>query len=258
MIGDSQTDSSDEQFDWVLSHSQLIERGGTFLLADASDYRQLRARHAAASASDDRNQILRDLVTALCDLIRVPNSSRDSVEEPAGHKIEQFLRNESLLDSDDVKLTPSRCREIARWVRSDLLATRGPLIDERSVANMLGTTHKYFRETIEPRLNLDPLKYSGIFHRTATMRFWRQAFLQWLLSQDENIPISPPSNMARSAAAHFNVPEAERAICRVCRKPWPEAIAFDTDDPSVEDTVHWRCSMEATDRDAPLGFEVPR
>ena len=258
VIGDSQTGTLDDQFDWVLSHLQLIERGGAFLLADAADYRLLRARHAVASRSDDPNQKRRDLVDALCDLLRVPDSSRESVEEPSRYQIGHLLRNESHLDSDEVKLAPSRPREIARWVRTDLQATRGPLIDERSVAIMLGTTHEYFKETLEPRLNLDPLQYTGIFHRTATMLFWRQAFLQWLLSQNDNIQISPPSHMARTAAAHFDVPEAYCAICRVCRKPWPEAIAFDVDDSSVEAAVHWRCSMEATDREAPLGFDVPR
>ena len=258
VIGDSQTGGSDDQFDWVLSHRQLIERGGAFLLADALDYRLLRDSHAAASRFDDPKQTQRNLVVALCDLLRVPDSSRESVSEPAHYEIGQLLRNESQLDSDEVKLAPSRPREVARWVRTHLHATRGPLVDERSVANMLGTTLKYFRETLEPRLNLDALKYAGIFHRTATMILWRQAFLHWLLAQNADIQISPPSIMARSAADYFEVPEAERAICRVCRKPWPEAIAFDTDDSSVEAAVHWQCSMEATDRETPLGFDVPR
>lgn len=258
VIGESQTGGSDEQFDWVLSHHQLIERGGAFLLADALDYRRLRESHATASRTDDPKQIQRDLVAALCDLLRVPDSSRESVEDPAHYEIGQLLRTESQLDSLEVKLAPSRPREIAGWVRTHLHAIRGPLVDERSVANMLGTTPKYFRETLEPQLNLDALKYTGIFHRTATMILWRQALLQWLLAQSEDIQISPPSNMARTAADHFEVPEAERAICRVCRKPWPEAIAFDTDDSSVEAAVHWRCSMEATDRETALGFDVLR
>ena len=258
VIGDSQTGSSDDQFDWVLSHRQLIERGGAFLLADAADYRLLRDRHEAASRPDDPGQTRRDLVDAICELLRVPDSSRESVEEPARYAISHLLRNEFHLDSDEVKLAPSRYRAIARWVRTHLQATRGPLVDERSVANMLGSTYEYFKETLEPQLDLDALRYTGIFHRTATMIFWRQAFLQWLLSQDENIQISPPSKMAKSAAALFDVPEAERAKCRVCGKPWPEAIAFDADESTVEDAVHWRCSMEATDRETPLGFDVPR
>lgn len=258
VIKDAQTGSSDDHFDWVLSHQQLIEQGGKLLFDDATDYRVLREKYAVTSSSNDRNQTQRELVAVLCELLCVPDASREIVVELAHHEIGNLLRSEAHLDSEQIKLAPSRPRAIAQWVRSTLHKFRGPLIDERSISYMLGTNEQYFQENLAPQLNLEEFKYTGVFSRTATMKFWRLAFLQWLLSQSESIELSPPSNLARSAVEYFNIPKNEWAICRICKKPWPEAIAFDSDDLSVEAEVHWRCSTEATDLECFFGFDVPR
>ena len=252
-----QVGSSDDHFDWVLSHQQLIRGFGSTLLADASDYRLLRETNAAACRSSDCEEIQQALVKALCNLLRVPEASLESVEELAGHTIGSLLRNESNLDSGEIKLAPSRPRAIAQWVRSALQRFRGPLLDELSVANMLGTRLEYFRTTLVPMLDLDSATYTGIFSRTTSMTLWRQQLLH-LLSQIPTTRLSSPAALAQSAAEHFGVPDPEQAICRVCQKPWPEAIAFDEDDPSVEATVHWRCSKEAIDVDSVFGFDIQR
>ena len=255
----AQTGSSDDHFDWVLSHQQLIdELGGEWLLADAQDYRQLQKVHAAASKLDERKKVQQSLVKAIVDLLCVPAASVESVRELVSQTIATLLRAESSLDSDEMKLTPCRPRAIARWVRSDLQRRRGPLIDERSAANMLGATLRYFTTNLRTKLNLGPVTYTGIFQRTTSMTLWRDAFLQYLRSESKSIRLSSPAILAQSAAEYFEVPEVGQSICRVCKKRWPEAIAFDEDDSSEEDAIHWRCSKEATDVDSVLGFDIPR
>ena len=253
-----QIGSSDDQFDWVLSHQKLHELGGMFLATDAKDYRELRNRLGAALGSDGRKKVQRGLVDATCDLLRVPDASLDSVEEVVDHTVGTLLRNELTLDSDKMRLAPSRTRAIARWIRSALQKFRGPLIDELCAATMMGSNLEHFQRAIRPSMNLDSLEYTGIFRGTASMTLWRQDFLQLLVSQGESIQLSPRASLAQSAAEHFCVPEERRSVCRVCRKPLPEAIAFDEDDPRVEDTVHWRCSNEAAGVDSPIGFDIPR
>ena len=254
-----QIGSSDDYFDWVLAHHQLIDGdGGKLLLDDASDYRLLRRRDAAASKLNSRNEIQLVLVAAISDLLRVPEASLESIESIANHTIRSLILSESTLDSEEIRLAPSRPRAIARWVRSALQRLSGPLIDQLRAATMLGTNREYFRTSIEPNLDLASVKYTGVFRDTASMTLWRQALLQSLLLQAETIELSSPASLAQSAAAHFNVPEHEQSICRVCKQPWPEAVAFDEDDPSVEAPVHWRCSNESTDVDSPFGFDVPR
>ena len=213
VIGNAQTGASDDHFDWVLSHTQLIERGGSFLLSDASDYRLLRECHAAASSAKDRNLIQQALVTAVCDLLTVPDASLDSVVELARHTVASLLRTEASLDSVQVRLAPSRPRAIAHWMRSCLQCLRGPLIDELAAANMLGANPDYFRNHLAPRLDLESVKYTGVFRRTATMTFWRQKLLQSVLLENDAIESSSPAKLARSAAAHFNVPPAPPSVC---------------------------------------------
>ncbi|MDE0077130.1 MAG: hypothetical protein OXM03_04445 [Chloroflexota bacterium] len=256
---EAQIGSSDEYFDWVLSHDQLIDDdGGMLLLADAADYRELRERDIAASRSNDPDEIQQVLVDAICEILRVPKTSLGSVQSLVSQKIQTLLRSELNLDSDEIRLAPSRPRAIARWVRTALQRLSGPLIDNLRAATMFGTTVDYFRTQIEPKLDLVAVKYSGIFCATARMTFWRLALMQSLLRQAETIEFSSPASLARTAAEHFKVPEKDRSICRVCRKPWPEAIAFDEDDPRVEAPVHWRCSKEATEIDSVIGFDIPR
>ena len=255
----AQVGSSDDHFDWVLSHQQLMdELGGGCLLTDAQDYRQLRKIHAAASEHDDRTKVQHALVTAIIDLLRVPVASVESVRELVSNAIATLLRAESSLDSDEMKLAPCRPRAIARWVRSDLQKRRGPLIDELNAANMLGTTLEYFTTKLRTKLNLGPVTYTGIFQRTTSMTLWRDAFLRYLHSESQSIRLSSPAILAQSAAKYFEVPEVDQSVCRVCKKRWPEVIAFDEDDPSVEAAIHWRCSKEATDIDSVFGFDIPR
>lgn len=256
---EEQSGSSDDHFDWVLQHHALLgEDAGRFLLADAGDYRLLRQRVVAASGANSAKEIQSSLVEAICDLLRVPDSSLESVEELSRHTIRTLLRSESHLDSDEIRLAPSRPRSIARWVRSAVQGLRGPLIDGLSAANMLGTTARHFELSIEPALKDSQVIHAGLFGRTAAMTFWKDALLEWLLEQNRTIELSSPARLAQSAAAYFEVPETEKATCRVCKKHWPEAIAFDEDDAKVQAAVHWRCSREAPDVDALFGFDNPR
>ena len=259
VANEAQTGSSDDHFDWVLSHEQLFTKlGGAFLLADAKDYRRLQHTLAATSESDDPSEVQQSLVAAIRTLLRVPEASVESVELLIGHTIRTVLRSESILDSGDMKLAPSRPRAIAQWVRSSLQRLRGPLIDELSAATMLGANLEYFKTVLQPSLDLGSVKYSGMFCRTVSMTLWREALLRWLLSQSPSIQLSTPTILAQSAAKFLDVPEGEQATCRVCKNRWPEAIAFDEDDPSVEAAVHWRCSTEAADIDSIFGFDIPR
>ncbi len=256
-----QAGNMDESIDWVLTHTQLTDSlGGAFLLSDARDYRRLgRAldaqRNAAEGAKDDE----RRLVATVVDLLDVPEESNVVVREVVRHSVGTVLRNESTLDSDEMKLAPSRRRAIARWVRSVLHRVRGPLVDELMAATMLGTTETYFKEVLGPALDLEGAYYGGIFQRTAPMMLWRQALVGRLLKASNGvIVLSSPSTLAQSTAAHFHVPADERAVCRVCGEEWPESVGFDEEDQTVEAAVHWRCSREAQDMDNPVGFDVVR
>ena len=256
---ESQIGSSDDYFDWVLSHQQLIGgNGGKVLWADASDYKHLREQDAAASAFDDPNLTQQALVTAICDLLNVPDASLFALEDLTQQTINSVLRSQSQLDTEDMKLAPSRPRAVAAWVRSTLQRIRGPLIDDIAAATILGATPDYFKTELKRRLNLEGVEYTGVFRRTASMTLWRQALLQCLESLSDTIHLSPAATLAKSAAAHFGIPENQRSTCRVCNKPWPEAIAFDEDDRTVDAAVHWRCSNEAVHIDSVLGFDVPR
>ena len=255
----AQTGGMDANFDWVLSHRQLTrDLGGAFLRADASDYRRLRTDLSRACRPTQGKSLLVALADAVIKLLDVPSQSVEPVETLLRQTVASVLRCESILDTDDIKLAPSRPRAIARWVRSSLLCRRGPLIDDLMAATMLGTTTQHFRSSILPLLNLDSIQYKGVFCSTASMTFWRQALLDSLLLASDDIELSPPSVLARTATTYFEVPEDGRARCRVCQRQWPEGIGFDEDDPTVESAVHWRCSREATEVDNPTGFDVAR
>ena len=258
VIGEAESGGSDDHFDWLVSHQRLVQKlGGNFLLDDARDYRELREKLMIASESISPKDVQQELVAATCDLLQVPKPSLESMRELADHAISILLSSEPKVDSDGERLVPSRPRGIARWVRAALQRLRGPLIDELAVATMLGVNLKCFEETIRPSLNLDLATYSGIFHRTASMTLWRQPLLQ-ALSDIPDIDLASPTALAQSAAKHFGVSNSGYALCRVCEKRWPEAIAFDEDDADVEAPVHWRCSREATNVDSVFGFEIPR
>lgn len=255
----AQAGSVDVNFDWVLSHRQLInEFGGTFLLGDATDYRNLRDALAAASSYSNGRERQVALVDAVLELLNVPAPSIEPVTELLHHAIGTVLRSESILDSDDMKLAPSRPRTVARWVRSALHRLRGPLIDDLMAATMMGAKVDYFRSTLLSQLDPGSIRYEGMFQTTASMTWWRSALLETLMVRGHEIELSPPSALAQTAAKYFDVPESHRAVCRVCKNPWPEAVAFDEDDPSVEAAVHWRCSREATDVDNVFGFDIAR
>ena len=256
---EAQTGSVDVNFDWVLSHRQLInEFGGTFLLGDATDYRNLRYALTAASGHSDGQATQLALVDPVLELLKVPAPSIESVTELLDHAIGTLLRSESMLDSDDMKLAPSRPRTLARWVRSALHRLRGPLIDDLTAATMMGAKVDYFRSTLLSQVDPHFIRYKGIFQTTASMKLWRRALLETLLSKCHEIELSPPSALAQTAAQYFGVPEPQRAVCRVCKSPWPEAVAYDEDDPSEKAAVHWRCSREATDVDNVFGFDIAR
>ena len=259
VIKRNQIGSSDDYFDWVLSHDQLVDGGGgSFLMKDASDYRQLRERNREASAFSEPKEIQARLVEAIRDLLCVPRASLPAIADLAYSLVTLLLQEEEKLDVGEVKLTPSRTRSIARWIRTKLHRLRGPLIDEIAVATHLGMKLDYFRDKIEPRLDTNGVKYTGVFQSTASMTYWRQEFLQWILSQHQSIQYSSLAVLSQSSAEHFKVPAKERSTCRVCNKFWPEAIAIDEDDSTVEEPVHWRCSYEATDIASFPGFDVPR
>ena len=246
-----QAGSMDVRFDWVLTHRELTgDLGGTFLLDDARDYRRLRTALAAVATADTSDIPERRLVRgAVLDLLNVPADSVESVGEVLGHEVRTVLRNESVLDSVDLKLAPSRRRAISHWVRAALHRVRGPLIDERMAAAMLGTKLEYFEETLGPQLELESARYTGIFRSTAAMTLWRQALLERLLSaSSDKIELSPPLALARTTAEYFNVPAQQQAVCRVCGERWPEAVGFDEEERTVDAAVHWRCSREGNRR----------
>lgn len=255
----SQTGNSDDRFDWILSHEQLVNgSGGALLWEDATAYKSLRKLDVAVLRPKKIDKFLSTIVPAICEQLRVPNTSLDTLQDLVTQTVRIIIKKEMTLNSTDIKLVPSRLLTIARWVRSTLHRVRGPLIDDLGVATLLGTKLNYFRNVLKPRLSLNEVTYSGIFCTTATLTVWRQAFLQWLVSKHETIQMSSLPTLAESSVKYFNVPDTERSTCRVCNQLWPEAIAADEDDPSVEAAVHWRCTKEATDLDSVLGFDVPR
>lgn len=257
VIKKSQTGTSDEQFDWILSYQQLIdELGGKFLLDDARDYRELQKIHDDIPKNCSNVEIQKTLVKGILKLLQVPPDSTESVENIVRHTVANLLQSESKLDSDEIQLSPSRPRAIVRWIRSAMLKFRGPLIDERSAANMIGTKLEYFTENME--FNFEPARYTGIFQRTASMTIWRQEFIHLLLSENETIELSSPPRLAKSASAYFKIPKDQIAVCRVCGESWPETIAVDDDDQTVEAAVHWRCSNETTNIESLYGFEIIR
>ena len=255
----AQTGISDDHFDWILSHDQLVGgRGGKLLWEDACAYRTLRRLAELTPHTTDINQLQEFLYPAICDQLRVPAESLHTIEDLVRQTIRYILVKEKKLNSEEMKLVPSRVRAIARWVRATLHRFRGPLVDDLAVATMLGTKLEYFLTELKTKLALEPVKYSGVFQKTASMTVWRQAFLQLLLSQHKTIQLSSLTTLAQSSVETFKVPETGQSVCRVCNKRWPEAIAYDEDDPSVEEAVHWQCSKEALDVDSILGFEVAR
>ncbi|MDE0281560.1 MAG: hypothetical protein OXN16_10845 [Gammaproteobacteria bacterium] len=257
VIQESQNGTSDDQFDWVLSYQQLTdELGGKFLLDDARDYRRLQDIHDKTPKNIDTKEIQKHLVEGILDLLQVPPDSIESVENIVRHTVANLLQSESKHDSNELQLSPSRPRAIARWIRAAMLNFRGPLIDERSAANMLGANLIYFNKIKE--FDIESARYRGIFNRTASMTLWKQTFLKILLSKDESIIFPSLKILAKSASDHFSIPENELAVCRVCGEFWPEAIAFDEDDPAVDAAVHWRCSKEVTNVDSLFGFEILR
>ena len=257
VIKESQTGTCNEQFDWILSYQQLIdELGGKFLLDDARDYRELQKIHDGIPNDCPNVEIQKTLVKGILKLLQVPPDSTESMENIVRYKVANLLQSESRLDSDEIQLSPSRPRAIARWIRSAMLKFRGPLIDERSAANMVGTKLKYFTDNV--KFNFEPARYTGIFQRTASMTIWRQEFIHLLLSESETIELSSPTKLAKSASAYFEIPKDQIAVCRVCGESWPETIAVDEDDQTVEAAVHWRCSNETTNIESLLGFEIIR
>lgn len=259
VAGEEQIGSSDDHIDWVLSHDHLMEQcGGQFLVSDAKDHRAIRQELAAYSGGDDPQEFRRSLVTMVRKLLRVPDASLESTAEAIDHMVGVMLNRQANLDSDKLQLSPSQPRAIARWIRTTLHRNRGPLIDDIAAATMIGSKEEYFKSSIRLELNLDAVEYTGVFQSTAKMNLWRQDLLQWLLSQDPSIEVSPRPSLAKSAAKYFCVPEDQWSTCRVCGELWPEAIAFDEDHPEVERAVHWRCSDEATDVDGGFGLDFPR
>ena len=260
VTGSKQIGSLDDRFDWVMSHRQLTSKsGGKLLLEDARDYRRLQeALRGRAGVGDPESPVEGDLVKGVVGLLGVPAASADSVEELVHRTVGNVLRKESVLDSEQMKLAPSRPRSVARWIRSALHRVRGPLIDELMAATMLGMSVDYFCEKVGSQIGLDSLRSEGIFWTTARTTLWRQAFLERVLSVSEKIELSPATALAETAAVYFKVPEHNRAACRVCGEPWPETVGFDEEDRTVEAPVHWRCSTEAEGEDSLFGFNVVR
>ena len=259
VITDEQSGSLDEKFDWVLSHRQLIsELGGKFLLNDAQDYRRLVGASTRASQGQERREVESNLVAAVVELVATPRPSIETLEDLVRHATTTIMRSESHLDSEGLKLAPSRPLAIARWIRSALQRLRGPLIDDLATATALGMKKEYFVRSFKNRLDLNAIEFQGVFRSTGTMTLWKEAIHEWVLTQSEAIELSSPAAFARTSAEYFAVPIGEQATCRICDKLWPECVAYDEDDPSVEGAAHWRCSKEATDVDSVYGFDVPR
>lgn len=259
VVKDKQSGNLDEKFDWVLSHRQLIdELGGDFLLSDARDYRRMVDANKDASQGENPQEDEQNLVTAIVELLVAPEPSIDSLEDPIRHMAVAVMRSGSHLDSDELKLAPSQPLAVARWIRSTLQRLRGPLIDDLAAATALGMKQDYFGRSLKGQMDLDSIKYQGLFRATGTMTLWKEALREWVLSQNDEIELSSPAAFAQSSAEYFGVPPDDQAICRVCGKLWPESVAHDEDDLEVEAAVHWRCSKEATDIDTPYGFDVPR
>ena len=259
VIKEEQTGSTDDLFDWVLTHQQLTTKnGGPLLRSDALDYRSLRVVDAEISNANTRQDTLETKIQVILELLKVPEESQYSLNHIIEQKVSSHLRSQSQLDTTDLELAPSLHCAIARWVRSTVLKIRGPLIDNQTAAVMAGSSLGYFTEKLKPQLELDGIEYTGIFHSTASMTLWRQSFLETLVSLSPTIDLSSPKNLAQSTATYLKVPRDEQSRCLVCNESWPETIAFDEEDPTDVAPVHWRCSEESTQIDAVIGFDVPR
>lgn len=247
VLDDESSNVDDEFFELKIPRKNLtIEYTRESLIRDALDYRVIR------SIKNRRS------VDSIFDLLAAPDFTREQLKEALPEQFQKGLGNPPR------KGRSSRPSErhgnailFARWIRRILFKYPGVLYDDIYAATYLGMTPKAFDKRIgdlsKKNTAIARAEYSGVFARQSNRRWWKQALADAVYEAAAKKKIVF-SNAWEVATNLFETKKSERSRCAVCRKEFPETVAYDPSDLSVKKPVHRHCSLIAN-RSSPRGFE---
>ena len=129
---------------------------------------------------------------------------------------------------------------VYRWFRKKFYNMPGFLYDSDWVATFAGVkkgaVDKYLKY-------LKTARYDGVFNDPDHPRWWKTELYKLIYSKckDENAAYRSTQDVANEV---LGIPEAERSTCYVCRKKWPETVAYvDETEKASAQQMHLRCTV---------------
>ncbi len=231
-------------FDFIIFTPDLLRDGRKLLRQDGLDYQQVRRAQKGTFSS-------------VASLLAAPEESCDALRQMLPPTMrEGFPCRNSEVKKEAAPLVLSPVLAFSRWVRYQLLAYGGPLLDDLRAATLLGVDEGYFGSKLSQREEIADAVYSGVFAGSQN-RWWRSLLCKAAFSAEkaQAMASARPSEVAPEV---FGVPQEHRSECAVCGAGLPETVASDEDDVEVVRPVHVSCSRPDPTRDAPSLFDELR
>ena len=129
---------------------------------------------------------------------------------------------------------------IYRWFRTKFYSMPGFLYDNDWVATFIGVKREAISKYSE---QLDKAKYTGIFNDPYNVRWWKAKLYQVIYSGCKDVSAASRSSQDVGNEV-LKVKKEDRSICHVCKKKWPETIAYKDDSPTATlGQMHLRCTV---------------
>lgn len=127
-----------------------------------------------------------------------------------------------------------------RWFSSKFYNMPGFLYDKDWVATFIGVK----KEEVERYIKFfDEAKYIGIFNNPDIPRWWKARLYQVIYGKckDESAASHSSQDVGNEV---LKVKKEDRSICYVCKKEWPETIAYKDDSTTATlEQMHLRCTV---------------